>query len=132
MRGFGRLSITHKLVFAFLGFGAPVIGFGGYALARLLELGNMEIILPLMAAGAAAAAGCATVFMLFQRVVSRRLAALVGITGALTAGDTRIEIPAQQAQDELTVMFDAFGRFREALVQQAEMEESERQRNDEA
>ncbi|MFC3703647.1 methyl-accepting chemotaxis protein [Devosia honganensis] len=132
MRGFGRLSITHKLVFAFLGFGAPVIGFGGYALVRLLELGNMEIILPLMAAGAAAAAGCATVFMLFQHVVSRRLAALVGITGALTAGDTRVEIPAQQAQDELTVMFDAFGRFREALVQQAEMEESERQRNDEA
>ncbi|MBE7733250.1 methyl-accepting chemotaxis protein [Devosia faecipullorum] len=129
---FDSLSITQKLVLAFLAFGALVVGFGGYALAQLLSRGDMAVMVPLVIAGAAAAAGCLSVFLLFQRVVSRRLARLVEITGALTAGETEIEIPAQRARDELTVMFDAFGRFREALLQQAAMEASERQYNEEA
>src|SRR5690606_14308858 len=37
--------------------------------------------------------------------------------------------PVQKSQDELTVMFDAFGRFREALIQQSALEEGERQRS---
>ncbi len=129
---FGHLSITQKLVLAFMAFGALVVGFGGYALAQLLAQGDLAILLPLVAAGGAAAAGCLSVFLLFQRVVAKRLATLVEITGALTSGNTGIDIPAQKTQDELTVMFDAFGRFREALLQQAAMEESERQHNAEA
>ncbi len=129
---FGHLSITQKLVLAFMGFGALVVGFGGYALVQLLEQGEMAILLPLVAAGASAAAGCLAVFLLFQRVVSRRLATLVEITGVLTSGNTDVEIPVQKAKDELTVMFDAFGGFRDTLLQQAAMEESERQHNAEA
>jgi methyl-accepting chemotaxis protein len=128
MHRFGQLSVTHKLVLAFLVFGILVIGFGGVGLYQLLAEGNMAIIAPLMAAGAAAAAGCVTVFLLFRTVVAKRLDQLVEITAALTAGQTGVAIPAQKAQDELTVMFDAFGRFRDALIQQAAMEESERQR----
>jgi methyl-accepting chemotaxis protein len=128
MHRFGQLSVTHKLVLAFLVFGILVIGFGGVGLTQLLAEGNMAIIAPLLAAGAAAAAGCLTVFLLFRTVVAKRLDQLVAITGALTAGQTGVAIPAQKAQDELTVMFDAFGRFRDALIQQAAMEESERQR----
>ncbi|MBJ3786858.1 methyl-accepting chemotaxis protein [Devosia sediminis] len=128
MRRFGQLSITHKLVLAFLVFGVLVVGFGGVALVQLLAVGNMAIIAPLFAAGAAAAAGCLSVFLLFRKVVAQRLASLVQITGALTSGQTDVVIPAQKAQDELTVMFDAFGRFREALIQQSALEESERQR----
>src|SRR5690606_27498517 len=73
-------------------------------------------------------AGCVSVFLLFRRVVAMRLAKLVEITGALTSGRTDVTIPAQAAQAELTVTVDAFGRFRDALLQQAAMEESERQR----
>ncbi|WP_297111687.1 methyl-accepting chemotaxis protein [uncultured Devosia sp.] len=128
MSRFGQLSITQKLVLAFVGFGALVLGFGGVALAQLMAQGNMTVVALLAAAGASAAAGCLSVFLLFRGVVSKRLAALVDITGALTSGKTDVAIPAQKAQDELTVMFDAFGRFRDALVQQAALEESERQR----
>ncbi|ODT68059.1 MAG: hypothetical protein ABS75_21790 [Pelagibacterium sp. SCN 63-23] len=132
MRGFRQFSITQKLVLAFVGFGALVVGFGGYALAQLLAEGNVAIIGALVAAGAAAAAGCLSVFLLFRRVVAQRLATLVGITGALAAGQTDVHIPEQKAEDELTVMFDAFRRFREALLQQMALEESEKQRNSEA
>ncbi|WP_338720764.1 methyl-accepting chemotaxis protein [Devosia sp. XK-2] len=128
MSRFGQLSITHKLVLAFVGFGIPVLGFGGFALAKLVAQGDVAVMVPLMVAGAAAAAGCLSVFLLFRKVVSSRLAELVEITGALTAGNTDVSIPAQSARDELTVMFDAFGRFRDALVQQTALEESERQR----
>ena len=128
MGRFSSLSITQKLVSAFVGFGALVVGFGGVALAQLLALGNTGIVALLVAAGAAAAAGCLSVFLLFRTVVSKRLARLVEITGALTSGRTDVVIPAQQSQDELTVMFDAFGRFRDALIQQTALEESERQR----
>ena len=128
MGRFSSLSITQKLVTAFVGFGALVVGFGGVALAQLLERGETGAVALLVAAGAAAAAGCLSVFLLFRTVVSKRLARLVEITGALTSGHTDVTIPAQRSQDELTVMFDAFGRFRDALIQQAALEESERQR----
>jgi HAMP domain-containing protein len=132
MFNFRKMSITQKLVAAFLGFGALVVAFGGMALAQLLEQANMAVILPLVLAGTAAAAGCLTVFVLFQRVVSARLRTLVGLTGELAGGNTDVTIPAQRASDELTVMFDALGGFRKALVEQAVLEESERRRNAEA
>lgn len=126
MNRFHRLSITQKLALSFAAFGALVIGFGGMALLQLLEQGLTDIVAWLVAAGAAAAAGCVSVYLLFRQVVARRLATLVGITSALTSGKTDVEIPAQKAKDELTVMFDAFGRFRDALLQQAALEENER------
>jgi methyl-accepting chemotaxis protein len=132
MFDFRNLSITQKLVAAFLGFGALVVIFGGIALAQLFERGDMAVIGPLMLAGAAAAAGCLTVFILFQRVVSARLRTLVGLTGQLAGGNTDVAIPAQKASDELTVMFDALAGFRKALLEQAALEESERRSNAEA
>ena len=93
MFNFRNLSITQKLVAAFLGFGALVVVFGGVALAQLVERGDMAAIGPLVLAGAAAAAGCLTVFVLFQRVVSARLRTLVGLTGQLAAGKTDVAIP---------------------------------------
>ncbi len=132
MFNFRNLSITQKLVAAFLGFGALVVVFGGVALAQLVERGDMAAIGPLVLAGAAAAAGCLTVFVLFQRVVSARLRTLVGLTGQLAAGKTDVAIPPQHTSDELTVMFDALAGFRKALVEQAALEESERRSNAEA
>jgi methyl-accepting chemotaxis protein len=132
MFNFRQMSITQKLVVAFLGFGALVVLFGGVALAQLFEQGNIAVIGPLVLAGAAAAAGCLTVFVLFQRVVSARLRTLVGLTGELAGGNTDVIIPSQKASDELTVMFDALGGFRKALVEQAALEESERRSNAEA
>ena len=129
---FGKLSITQKLVLAFLGFGALVAIFGGMAIVQLLAQDNMVVIVPLVLAGAAAASGCLAVFVLFQRVVSRRLKTLVRLTGDLAAGTTDVDIPAQKASDELTVMFDALQGFRAALVEQAALEASERQRDAEA
>ena len=101
MFNFRQMSITQKLVVAFLGFGALVVLFGGVALAQLFEQGNIAVIGPLVLAGAAAAAGCLTVFVLFQRVVSARLRTLVGLTGELADGNTDVTIPAQKASDEL-------------------------------
>jgi methyl-accepting chemotaxis protein len=132
MINFNQLSITQKLVAAFLGFGALVAVFGGMAIFELFEQNNMAVIVPLVLAGASAATGCLAVFVLFQRVVSRRLKTLVGLTGELAAGRTEVKIPAQKASDELTVMFDALEGFRAALVEQAALEESERQRDTEA
>lgn len=132
MRRFGSLSITQKLVLAFVGFGALVICFGGYALVQLIEQSNMVVILPLIAAGASAAAGCASVFLLFRKVVANRLGQLVDITAALTSGKTDVTIPAQRANDELTIMFEAFGSFREALIEQEQLQASEQQRNAES
>ena len=132
MFDFGKLSITQKLVAAFLGFGAVVVVFGGMAIAQLLAQGNMAVLVPLVLAGLAAAAGCLAVFVLFQRVVSLRLRTLVGLTAELAAGRTDVTIPAQQVSDELTVMFDALGGFRAALVEQAALQASERQRDTEA
>ena len=129
---FSQLSITQKLVAAFLGFGILVIAFGGYAILQLLAEGNMVVIVPLTLAGATAALGCLAVFALFQRVVSRRLKTLVGLTGELAAGKTDVAIPAQNVSDELTVMFDALERFRAALVEQVALQETERQRDAEA
>ena len=129
---FSQLSITQKLVAAFLGFGILVIAFGGYAILQLLAEGNMVVIVPLTLAGASAALGCLAVFALFQRVVSRRLKTLVGLTGELAAGKTDVAIPAQNVSDELTVMFDALERFRAALVEQVALQETERQRDAEA
>jgi methyl-accepting chemotaxis protein len=132
MINFSRLSITQKLVAAFLGFGAMVVVFGGMAIFQLVAQSNMAVIVPLVLAGASAASGCLAVFILFQRVVSMRLKTLVGLTGELAAGRTEVEIPAQKVSDELTVMFDALEGFRAALVEQASLEESERQRTSEA
>ena len=129
---FSQLSITQKLVAAFLGFGVLVIAFGGYAILQLLAEGNMAAIVPLTLAGASAALGCLVVFALFQRVVSRRLRTLVGLTGELAAGRTDVAIPAQNVSDELTVMFDALEGFRAALMEQTALEETERQRDAEA
>ena len=129
---FSQLSITQKLVAAFLGFGVLVIAFGGYAILQLLAEGNMAVIVPLTLAGASAALGCLVVFALFQRVVSRRLRTLVGLTGELAAGRTDVAIPAQNVSDELTVMFDALEGFRAALMEQTALEETERQRDAEA
>ena len=129
---FSQLSITQKLVAAFLGFGVLVIAFGGYAILQLLAEGNMAVIVPLTLAGASAALGCLAVFALFQRVVSRRLRTLVGLTGELAAGKTDVAIPAQHVSDELTVMFNALEGFRAALAEQAALEETERQRDAEA
>ena len=68
----------------------------------------------LVFAGFGAASGCFAVFLLFRKVVAARLQQLVGITSELAKGNTEIEIPAQKAEDELTVMYDAFGKFRDA------------------
>jgi methyl-accepting chemotaxis protein len=132
MFNFSRLSITQKLVVAFLGFGALVVAFGGVAMFQLLAQSNMAVIVPLVLAGASAAAGCLAVFTLFQRVVSQRLKTLVGLTGELAVGRTDVDIPAQNVADELTVMFDALGGFRNALVEQAALMASEKQREGEA
>ena len=132
MFNFRKMSITHKLVAAFLGFGALVIVFGGMAIVPLFQQNNMAVIVPLVLAGASAAAGCLAVFVLFRRVVSSRLKTLVGLTGELAAGKTDVVIPAQKVADELTVMFDALERFRTALVEQAALLASERQRDTEA
>lgn len=86
----------------------------------------------LILAGLGAAAGCLTVLAFFQKVVSARLNQLVGITGELTKGNTAVDIPAQKAQDELTVMYDAFGQFRSALIEQAGLEATEQQRSADA
>jgi methyl-accepting chemotaxis protein len=129
---FSQLSITQKLVAAFLGFGVLVIAFGGYAILQLLAEGNMAVIVPLTLAGASAALGCLAVFALFRGVVSRRLRTLVGLTGELAAGKTDVAIPVQNVSDELTVMFNALESFRAALVEQAALEETERQRDAEA
>jgi methyl-accepting chemotaxis protein len=86
-------------------------------------------LITLSLAGASAALGCAAVLLFFMRQVSARLARLVAITQALTSGDTEVVIPPQKMEDELTVMFNAFERFRAALVDQAALEEAERQRN---
>ena len=131
MFNFSTMSITSKLVAAFLGFGALVIVFGGLALMQLLAQPNMAVITPLVLAGASAAAGCLSVFALFQRVVSARLKTLVGLTGELAAGRTDVVIPAQKVADELTVMFTALEGFRAALLEQAALQESEQQRNHE-
>jgi len=127
-----KLSITQKLVAAFLGFGALVAVFGGMAIMQLLAQDNMAVIVPLVLAGAAAASGCLAVFVLFQRVVSSRLRTLVALTGELAAGHTDLAIPPQKVSDELTVMFDALEAFRAALVEQAALQQSERQRETEA
>ena len=127
-----KLSITQKLVAAFLGFGALVVVFGGMAIAPLLAQNNMAVLVPLVLAGAAAASGCLAVFVLFQRVVSSRLRTLVALTGELAAGRTDLAIPPQKVSDELTVMFDALDAFRAALVEQAALQQSERQRETEA
>ncbi|MGV8855202.1 MAG: methyl-accepting chemotaxis protein [Devosia sp.] len=132
MFNFAKFSITQKLVVAFLGFGALVVMFGGVALVQLLGQDNMAVIVPLILAGAAAAAGCLAVFVLFQRLVSMRLKTLVGLTAELAAGRTAVSIPAQHVTDELTVMFDALEGFRSALVEQAALKASERQREAEA
>ncbi|MGV8833649.1 MAG: methyl-accepting chemotaxis protein [Devosia sp.] len=132
MFDFSKLSITQKLVAAFLGFGALVAVFGGIVIYQLLAQDNMVVIVPLVLAGAAAASGCLAVFLLFQRVVSMRLKTLVGLTGELAAGRTNVDIPNQKVADELTVMFDALGGFRAALLEQAALLESERQRDSEA
>ena len=132
MFNFNRLSITHKLVAAFLGFGALVVIFGGMAIYQLFIQDNSAVLVPLVLAGAAAAAGCCTVFILFQRVVSARLKTLVALTAELAAGRTDVDIPVQKVSDELTVMFEALGGFRTALVEQAALKENERQHNAEA
>jgi len=129
MFNFSTMSITSKLVAAFLGFGALVIVFGGLALMQLLAQPDMAVITPLVLAGASAAAGCLSVFVLFQKVVSARLRTLVGLTGELAAGRTDVAIPAQKVADELTVMFTALEGFRAALVEQAALQQSEQQRN---
>ena len=132
MFDFDKLSITQKLVAAFLGFGALVVVFGGMAIVPLLAQNNMAVLVPLVLAGAAAASGCLAVFVLFQRVVSMRLRTLVGLTGQLAAGRTDVTIPAQKASDELTVMFNALEGFRAALVEQAALKANEQQRGTEA
>ncbi len=132
MFNFAKLSITHKLVAAFLGFGALVVVFGSLAIAPLLAQNNMGVLVPLILAGMAAAAGCLAVFVLFQRVVSMRLKTLVALTADLAAGRTDVAIPAQRDSDELTVMFEALEGFRAALVQQAMLQASERQHDAES
>tara|TARA_R110002124_G_scaffold133942_6_gene296503 strand:+ start:20166 stop:21650 length:1485 start_codon:yes stop_codon:yes gene_type:complete len=129
---FGKLSITQKLVAAFLGFGVLVVVFGGLAIVQLLAQDNMAVIAPLVLAGAAAGSGCVAVFVLFQRVVSMRLRTLVRLTGELAAGRTDVTIPGQKVADELTVMFEALSGFRTALVEQAALQESEKLRDSEA
>tara|TARA_R110002020_G_scaffold38697_10_gene115959 strand:- start:639 stop:2123 length:1485 start_codon:yes stop_codon:yes gene_type:complete len=129
---FGKLSITQKLVAAFLGFGVLVVVFGGLAIVQLLAQDNMAVIVPLVLAGAAAGSGCVAVFVLFQRVVSMRLRTLVRLTGELAAGRTDVTIPGQKVADELTVMFEALSGFRTALVEQAALQESEKLRDSEA
>ncbi len=86
----------------------------------------------LVLAGVSAALGCGAVLVFFMRHVSARLTSLVAITQALTSGDTEVKIPAQKMDDELTVMFKAFEQFRTALIEQAALEESERQRSAES
>ena len=132
MFNFGKLSITQKLVAAFLGFGVLVVVFGGLAIVQLLAQDNMAVIVPLVLAGAAAGSGCVAVFVLFQRVVSMRLRTLVRLTGELAAGRTDVTIPGQKVADELTVMFEALSGFRTALVEQAALQESEKLRDSEA
>ena len=132
MFNYRNFSITQKLVAAFLGFGALVVLFGGMAIYQLFTQDNTSVLIPLGLAGASAAAGCLTVFTLFQQVVSARLKTLVALTAQLAAGNTDVAIPAQKSSDELTVMFDALKGFRTALLEQATLQESERQRDAEA
>ncbi len=82
----------------------------------------------LVLAGTAAALGCLTVFLFFQRIVAARLNTLVKITAALTSGRTDIVIPKQKVSDELTVMFEAFETFRSALLEQAKLVEADQMR----
>ncbi|MBJ7578532.1 hypothetical protein JHC09_11630 [Devosia sp. MC532] len=120
-------SITQKLVGVFLVFGALVLVFGGGALFELYRQGNTSVIAWLVLAGASAAAGCTAVFFFFQRLVAQRLRTLVGITAALTSGNREIAIPKQTTNDELTVMFDAFERFRAALIEQVALYAAEQE-----
>ncbi|MNL64745.1 hypothetical protein D3C87_1889910 [compost metagenome] len=48
MFNFSQLSITQKLVAAFLGFGTLVVVFGGMAIMPLFEQNNMAVIVPLV------------------------------------------------------------------------------------
>lgn len=89
-------------------------------------------IITLILAGIGAASGCLTVFLFFRKVVSARLAQLVTITGELAKGNTKVDVPAQKVEDELTVMFNAFNSFRAALVEQAALEQADKQRNTES
>lgn len=91
--------------------------------AGLDELAQARVfaLVTLVLAGTAAALGCLTVFLFFQRIVAARLRTLVTITSALTSGRTDIDIPTQKVSDELTVMFDAFKTFRMALLDQAKL-----------
>jgi len=86
----------------------------------------------LILAGLGAASGCFAVFLLFRKVVAARLQQLVGISAELAKNNTEVEIPAQKAQDELTVMYDAFSSFRAALIEQAGLEAADQQRSADA
>lgn len=97
-----------------------------------LDTAQLVAIVTLLLAGIGAAAGCFTVFMFFRKVVAARLIQLVGITAELAKGNTEVQIPAQKVSDELTVMYDAFERFRGALIEQAELERSEQERSTES
>ena len=99
--------------------------------AGLAALRNAQTfaIATLIVAGVGAAAGCGVVFLLFQRLVAARLRTLVGVTKALVAGDTSVSIPNQSMDDEIKVMFDAFGQFRTALIEQAELKRAELESN---
>ncbi|CAN7342428.1 methyl-accepting chemotaxis protein [Devosia sp. LjRoot3] len=100
-------------------------------LTRLAGAQSFAII-TLILAGVGAASGCFTVFLFFRKVVSARLDQLVTITGELAKGNTEVDIPVQKVQDELTVMFDAFTSFRGALIEQAALENADKQRNAES
>ena len=89
-------------------------------------------MISLILAGVGAASGCTMVIVFFIRVVSSRLRSLVAISKALAAGDTSVDIPAQKAQDELTVMFDAFTGFKGALAEKAAFEQADRARGAES
>nr|WP_314262675.1 methyl-accepting chemotaxis protein [uncultured Devosia sp.] len=132
MFDYRNFSITQKLVAAFLGFGALVLIFGGWAIYQLFQQDDMAVLVPLGLAGASAAAGCLTVFTLFERVVSARLETLVSLTAELAAGRTDVTIPTQKVSDELTVMFQALEGFRGTLIEQAALKENERQHSADA
>jgi methyl-accepting chemotaxis protein len=99
--------------------------------AGLSALRNAQTfaIATLTIAGIGAAVGCGVVFLLFQKLVAARLRTLVGVTKALVAGDTSVTIPEQSMDDELKVMFDAFGQFRAALIEQADLKRAEAESN---
>lgn len=97
-----------------------------------LDMAQTLAVVTLLLAGLGAALGCLTVFLFFRKVVAARLIQLVGITAELAKGNTEVQIPAQQVSDELTVMYDAFERFRGALIEQAELERSEQERSTES